>query len=166
MEPGAVQTAKENELSHSRNMASNLVRKWATVRTYAFTGSGKILPISANGVTTVLTNGMATALAIGPMTEIRPKKSIVRGTRPMVTAHCVAAAVDRECLNRFRREGFSSIFPVLPLVAYRIMPTAPNDSQKPGCRSAHGSKRQIIPQQQARYVKTVSAVLSIGRWPR
>ena len=88
---------------------------------------------------------MAMALATGPITDIRPKNSMVNGTRPTVTAHCVRAALAKLWRNRTKPVAFSSIRCVLPAVAYRIQATAPNDSQKPGFMRATGSKNRTIP---------------------
>ena len=104
------------------------------------------MPSSASGVTTSVTDGIATRLARKPTSETCWKKTSVSGVRPSVAidlgaqiarAHARArvapAAPARPRRRRWRRlraRGDDAI----------SRPTAANDSQKPACVSAHGSR--------------------------
>ena len=103
-------------------------------------GDGSMLPASASGVTTKLISGIATALAIGLTIDTCANSSIVSGTSPSVTTYCVCAP----SLSAFH-EPASGAAPVRPTVANRMMATAPNDSQKPGHSTAHGSSSTTSP---------------------
>ncbi len=91
-------------------------------------------------------SGIATALAIGLTSDICPNSSIVRGTRPSVTTYCVCVAdfstFDQRSL---RVDAASACNCARPVDAYRITATAPNDSQNPGHKTAHGSSRTTTP---------------------
>ncbi len=50
------------------------------------------------------------------------------GISPSVTANCTLAQLASQCSR-----------PMRPAVTYMITATAPNDSQKPGASTAHGS---------------------------
>ena len=101
--------------------------------------------MSDSGVTSSVTTGMAMALAAGPMRDMCPKNSMVSGTRPAVTAHCVLAAAMRPCSHFRSREVFCVTGCTLPTVVYRMMPTAPNESQNPGFMTAGGSVSNTSP---------------------
>src|SRR3989338_7490067 len=90
--------------------------------------TGTRAPNKVSGTTTRLTTGMAKALASGETMETCWNSASSKGVNPSVTAHWVCAA---------SRSQSARASP--PLAAYTITDTAPNDSQKPGDSTAHGS---------------------------
>ena len=70
-----------NGRSTNRKLAS------ANIRTGCARGSGSAAPISANGVVTKLTAGIASPLAAAETTEVYWNNSKVNGNKPNVTAN-------------------------------------------------------------------------------
>lgn len=109
-------------------------------------GAGSRLPASDKGVTTRLMTGMASALATGETSDTCENSSIVSGTSPTVTTYCVCAPSATAARRRRQRPACGGSGAVVrPAVAYSMVATAPNDSQKPGHSTAHGSSSTTAP---------------------
>lgn len=94
---------------------------------------GATAPSIASGVTTSVTQGIATALASRPTTDTCWKSNRLSGVSASVITHCSR----KKASSRADRPAASSAGRMKP-VANR-MPTATKLSQKPACISAHGS---------------------------
>ncbi len=126
--------------SASRAQApATAVSACAAPSTHAASGIGKTLPTRASGVTSRLTSGIATAFASGLTSEIWENSKTVSGTSPSVIAYCVCAAETSAARQPDSGATPSARCGARPTVVYRMRPTAPNDSQKPGHSTAHGS---------------------------
>lgn len=105
-------------------------------------GSGNAVPISASGVVTKLTTGIASALATADTTETCWNSSKVNGSRPNVTASWTRAAPRRPRQARTGQAGrrpSSRASAATIRAARKMTATAPNDSQPPADMTAHGS---------------------------
>jgi hypothetical protein len=142
---GAVQTAAGNALIHSSTRASHSTSQWAPCSSQDDSGAGSTLPARASGVTAKLTRGMAIALASGLISDSWPNSSMDIGTSPSVTAYWVLAADHKAARQPAGACAPSACACVRPTPAYRITATAPNESQKPGHSTAHGSSSSTMP---------------------
>ena len=135
----AVHTAPGHAASHCKGMHSPCTSHAATVQNGA-----SQTPSKASGVINKVTSGMATRLARNPTTDTCWKNSIDNGARPTVAMSCVRKPL-RTVAHKRNAHGGSP-----PAAAGRMgpqatgsdaisKPTAMNDSQNPGCSSAHGS---------------------------
>ena len=112
----------------------------------AGSGMGKTLPSNASGVTNRLISGIATAFASGLTSDSWPNSSKLKGTRPIVITYCKCAADFRLCSQRKRSGKFATgRVAVRSTDANSNTATAPNDSQKPGHNTAHGSSNNTTP---------------------
>ncbi len=94
----------------------------------------------ASGVTTSVTQGMASALAASPTSDTWPNSSSVNGASATVITHCSRSALPAWASSR--RSGWLPAglgATPAPGSAANKMPTATKLSQKPACNSAHGS---------------------------
>ena len=92
-------------------------------------------PVSASGVTSPDTSGIASRLTSGPTSEVAPKNSPPSGISATVIANCVDS-ISRQRTGRWR-PGRRSAW------NQTIAATAANDSQKPAASGAHGSNTAI-----------------------
>jgi hypothetical protein len=121
---GNHQTAPGSAVSSLSQPISSPTSQAATAHS-----GGATPPSSASGVMTKLINGMASRLASSPTRESWAKQIRLSGARPTVAMACVR----KTALSRARQPSVRSP----PVIISR--PTAPKDSQKPGCSKAHGS---------------------------
>src|SRR3569833_927417 len=89
---------------------------------------GTTTPSKASGVTSQLTTGMATALASGEINDTCWNSNSRAGASASVTAPYTVT-----------QARSLSVCPSRPKVAHRFAAMAPNDSQKPTNKTAHGS---------------------------
>ena len=120
---GKVHTAKCCAASQLKPSPSAAMIRSAQIRQ-----NGNATPINAKGVTSQLTTGIAIALASGDTSETCWNSNSKAGASASVTAVCTLT----------HAESFE-LSPVRPTVTHRIAAIAPNESQKPGANTAHGS---------------------------
>ena len=101
---------------------------------------GSSRPASASGAISSVTSGIATRLAAKPTSDTCWKKTIDSGARPMVATACVRRPARRDCPARARQPGGAAARSACAGSDATSKPTATNDSQKPACSSAQGSK--------------------------
>src|SRR3990167_8292459 len=150
---GAAATLREASgqwASHCKNAASSPTDPAATSQMGAYS-----TPSMATGVTSKVTQGMASALASKPTNETWLNSSSDKSVSAIVTTHCSRAARHRPAkglTSHGRQNQCSASFcesnlPLAPVsrtssapesVANNT-PTATNDNQKPPCISAQGS---------------------------
>ena len=138
---GTTQTAAGHDASHASKATSPCTSAAATVH-----NAGSRLPSSASGVTASVISGIATRLARNPTSDSCWKNTSVSGASPSVAITCVRSpcrALPARCRGQPRQPAAGGVD-----VTSRVRsagseaisrPTAANDSQKPGCSSAHGS---------------------------
>ncbi len=104
-------------------------------------------PARASGVTTSVTQGMASALASRPTTDTWPNSSSVSGVSASVITHCsrnMAPTLASRRAARVSVEGSpaaaESAARWLPESVANSTPTATKLNQKPACSSAQGSR--------------------------
>ena len=100
--------------------------------------NGTTIAHSASGTTANVTTGIATALATGAMSDACWNSARVIGANPSVTTHCACAPSRTASRNRARHPRVRAARR-RPADAYSNKPTAPNESQNPGVKPAHGS---------------------------
>jgi hypothetical protein len=102
---------------------------------------GSSVPSRASGVTSSVISGIATRLATKPTSDICWKKTSVSGARPTVATACERRPPRMAWMQApmHRRTGRESRAVRMHRLRGHQQPTATNDSQKPGCSSAHGS---------------------------
>ncbi len=95
--------------------------------------SGSTMPAKVNGTTTSVTSGIATRLAAKPTKDTCWKNSRLSGARPTLATTWVRSPARSRSRQPLRRRAPT------PGSTTISSATATNDSQKPGCSSAHGS---------------------------
>jgi hypothetical protein len=94
----------------------------------------KATPASAGGTTSTLNHGTANRLASGATSETRPNHATVQTSRPTASAAWMRRRVTVRPGGALR-----------PATTARMVATAPNDSHRPGSRTASGSANSTSP---------------------
>ena len=119
---------------HTNNSCANASRKF----------HGATSHTSARGTTTMLTIGIANALAIGEISDTCWNSASISGTIPSVIATCARVAAKNHACGRRSCSR--------PMPAYMSSATAPNESQNPADSTAHGSSSNTVRSAHARTV--------------